>query len=47
MSSMVKKQGKKYISIKLDAEIVKRLEALKHPGQSFNGVVLELLERKK
>jgi len=32
-------------SIKVSDEIFKRLKALKHPGQSFNGLFIEMLEK--
>ncbi len=39
----VETKRKKYISVKLDEAIVSQLEGLKHPGQSFNGVIQELI----
>lgn len=32
-------------NIKVSAEIYKKLKALKHPGQSFNGLFIEMLEK--
>jgi predicted CopG family antitoxin len=39
--------AKKQTSVKLDNEIIKQLKGLKHPGQSFNGVVQELIDGTK
>ena len=31
--------------VKLSDEVIKRLKELKHPGQSFDGVIKELLAK--
>lgn len=34
---------KEYKSVKLEKEVITQLEAIKHPGQTLNGVIQELL----
>jgi hypothetical protein len=40
------KQRKEYVSVKLEKPLVARLHALKHPSQTLNGVIQELLDFK-
>ena len=35
---------KEYKTVKLEKEVIAKLEALKHPGQTLNGVIQELLQ---
>jgi|WetSurMetagenome_2_1015567.scaffolds.fasta_scaffold2095435_1 predicted CopG family antitoxin len=39
--------GKKQTSVKLDNDLIEKLKGMKHPGQSFNGVILELINGAK
>jgi predicted DNA-binding protein len=35
-----------YRTVKLEVELIEELDKLKHPGQTLNGVVRELIEAK-
>lgn len=39
--------AKKYRTVKLEEELIKQLEGLKHPGQSLNGVIQEMMDKVK
>lgn len=34
-------------SIRINEDVYKKLQALKHPGQSFNGLLIEMIEKLK
>lgn len=34
-------------AVKLSEEVIKKLDEIKHPGQTYDGVIRELLERKE
>lgn len=35
------------VSVRLSKEVIDKLNSLKHPGQSYDGIVRELLEELK